>query len=155
MYSPSTSELHLQLSSFDDTAGSIAFQTVEVRTQSVEGTVCAAQHALAVEGDGSSATPYRLYDDEAANHVVDITSGVGSWTPPYTTSTPFGWPLPPVGSWLGDGGFNPLLDAADQGELPLGTCVDGRHAFALEWTLTQARAITIVRRKTVCCHRVC
>ena len=51
---------------------------------------------------------------------VDITTGVGTWSQPVrTTDPPPSWLQPRFGSWLGAGAWNPLLNAATQGEQPL------------------------------------
>ena len=140
VYSPSTTDLHLSLSSFGETAGAVAFQSIEVMRPNTGGTTCAAQHSLAVAGTGTSDDPRQLYDDDEANHVVDLTSGLSDWNPARATATPSGWPRPPMGSWLGEAGVNPLLDYAHQGEQPMPMCRDGGHSFELEWSLTDAQA---------------
>ena len=118
-YSPSTTALHLELSSFGETAGSVMFQTVEVMKPAAF--VTAEADRCGVTGDGSSAKPFQVGYDAVADSVVDISSGIPTWWPMRTTSTPFGWPVPSVGSWLGAGGFNQLL-GEHQGEQPMPAC---------------------------------
>ena len=130
-FAASNSSLLMTLAAFGEPDGELAAHHFELHTLTAThpGSAC-----------GVAATNWTS-PAAAIDEMVDVTTGIASWTPHLTTPTHGDWAVPAPGStWLGKSAWNPLLTAAHQAEQPMPGCASGNHAFEATFEVSAALA---------------
>ena len=92
---------------------------------------------------------------ELDKFLIDLSSGVATWSPQELTSTREGWEQPAAGGWLGASAWNPKLTAAQQSQHPLPKCsttMGSNNTYTTEFTLTDAQAACGLLDITISMH---
>ena len=142
-YSASSSSLLLSLPPFDDASAPVQHQGITLLTVDPAFPVSVGATCANLINVAKAGGTLELGD---LNMITQLSSGTSAWntSPGGTTTTPLGYPDPPIGGWLGALAVNPLLASSEQSEQPMPTCSTGEQSYSAAFSLTQLQAA---------CHR--
>ena len=172
LYTPSRSQLSVAITSFDDASSNVAFGAIQLFVADagfphlVDNTACARYAELSRMGSHLAGNDLagRMPDNplllerghvELDKFLIDLSSGVATWSPQELTSTREGWEQPAAGGWLGASAWNPKLTAAQQSQHPLPKCsttMGSNNTYTTEFTLTDAQAACGLLDITISMH---